>query len=218
VSKHSTAPTREAIEINSSHMALKHCVRSMAENRHTEVSPADERLTPESDCATVQPKSKHVPYRMNILTRVLKDCLWSANSRAIVIATVSPIPTDTEHTIQTLQYASLMACDIQDASKKERHEVQRKRQSSGKVPIAKWSKDECMKWIMGLEKGKFEVYASGFKSLIDGKQLTRLSLQRISQMCKYNRNDAEILYNAVRKQILKERAMKSKTVRSSARR
>lgn len=71
---HTAERRRECIEINTSHMALKHCVRA---------------LTGQNDLNGVT----YVPYRGSLLTRILKDCLWAPHSKACVIATVSPIPT-----------------------------------------------------------------------------------------------------------------------------
>merc|ERR1711920_862688 len=65
-------------------MALKQCIQAFAQN------------------------SPSIPYRNSMLTRLLKDCMWEANAQVAVIATISPIPTDTEHTLATLHFAALM--------------------------------------------------------------------------------------------------------------
>jgi kinesin family protein 2/24 len=66
---HDTIRHRETIEINKSHLALKQCIRAIGSEDTT----------------------GYVPYRSSTLTRILKDCLWAHDSRASVIATISPI-------------------------------------------------------------------------------------------------------------------------------
>ncbi|KAF4137282.1 Kinesin motor domain [Phytophthora infestans] len=86
---HDAARRKEAIEINKSHLALKECVRAIGREDNT----------------------GFVPYRASVLTRILKSCLWSTNSRASVIATISPLSIDTEHTLHTLLCAGQMLED-----------------------------------------------------------------------------------------------------------
>ncbi|RHY26099.1 hypothetical protein DYB32_007872 [Aphanomyces invadans] len=127
---HSADRRRETIEINSSHLALKQCVRALGAEDPTAV----------------------VPYRHSILTRLLKESLWANGSRAAVIATVSPIATD-----------------------------------------------DVVKWWSGLKKGLYAKYTGNIKA-IDGKQLLRLALPRLIQLCNNNSIDGEAVFKSLQKE------------------
>lgn len=72
----------EGSEINKSLLALKECIRALADN-----------------------SAVHVPYRASKLTLVLKDSFARDNGRTAMIATVSPAMSSADHTINTLRYA-----------------------------------------------------------------------------------------------------------------
>jgi kinesin family protein 2/24 len=72
----------EGAEINTSLLALKEVIRSIA-------------------C-----KSKdHVPFRGSKLTQVLKDSFVGENARSVMVACVAPNLSNAEHTLNTLRYA-----------------------------------------------------------------------------------------------------------------
>lgn len=73
----------EGSEINKSLLALKECIRALADNS----------------------SSRHVPYRASKLTLVLKDSFTRDDARTVMIATVSPAVSSADHTINTLRYA-----------------------------------------------------------------------------------------------------------------
>lgn len=75
----------EGREINSSLLALKECIRALANS------------------------STHVPFRNSKLTLLLRRYLRAQNSNAVMIATVSPSCSQTAATGNTLQYATLLA-------------------------------------------------------------------------------------------------------------
>lgn len=50
----------------------------------------------------------HVPYRSSLLTRILAESLLRRDAALAVIGTVSPTPTDTEHTVSTLRAISVL--------------------------------------------------------------------------------------------------------------
>jgi kinesin family protein 2/24 len=79
---HSRERQAESAEINASLYALKECIRARKNG------------------------SKHVPYRSNLLTRVLRESLEDDSNALVVIATVAPNATDTEHTMETLKTVS----------------------------------------------------------------------------------------------------------------
>jgi kinesin family protein 2/24 len=72
----------EGAEINTSLLALKEVIRSIA-------------------CAS----RDHVPFRGSKLTQVLKDSFVGENARSVMIACVAPNLSNGEHTLNTLRYA-----------------------------------------------------------------------------------------------------------------
>jgi len=71
----------EGAEINKSLLALKECIRSLDSGE------------------------SHVPYRASKLTLVLKDSFTRESARTVMIATVSPGASHSDHTQNTLRYA-----------------------------------------------------------------------------------------------------------------
>eukprot|EP00501_MAST-03F_sp_TOSAG23-6_P001750 GSMAST32.ASY1.ANO1.1827.1 assembled CDS len=82
---HNAARRKECIQINVSLSALKECIRKRALG------------------------ASHAPFRNSVLTRILKTSLLDSSSSTVVIATISPTATDTEHSHNTLRHACLMA-------------------------------------------------------------------------------------------------------------
>ncbi|KAJ2481399.1 hypothetical protein IWW47_005887, partial [Coemansia sp. RSA 2052] len=70
----------EGAEINKSLLALKECIRALDLNK------------------------KHQPFRQSKLTQVLKDS-FLGNSRACMVATISPNTSNCDNTLNTLRYA-----------------------------------------------------------------------------------------------------------------
>jgi kinesin family protein 2/24 len=122
---HSRSRQAESNEINASLYALKECIRARSSSN----------------------SSRYVPYRSNILTRVLRESLERRDARLAVIATVAPNATDTEHTIQTLKTVSTLI-----GSSSEEGPLQKVSPSSCKFeehPIApkKWDHQALVEWL-----------------------------------------------------------------------
>lgn len=79
---HSHERQKESAEINASLYALKECVRARASN------------------------SSRVPFRNHNLTKLLRESFERDGARLCVIAAVSPNATDTEHSVETLRFAT----------------------------------------------------------------------------------------------------------------
>lgn len=173
---HDAARRKESIEINKSHLALKECVRAIGS----------------------EDKSGFVPYRASTLTRILKGCLWSQNSRASVVATISPLSIDTEHTLHTLLCAGQMMEDAPHIST-ERTEV--KEEAEGEdhfVPIREWDNDAVKNWIAGIRRGAFRKYLANVNSAVDGRMIVRFTVARFTQICNGNSADGAHLLKALR--------------------
>jgi kinesin family protein 2/24 len=83
----------DGAEINKSLLALKECIRALDQDK------------------------KHTPFRGSKLTQVLKDS-FVGNSKATMIANISPASNCCEHTLNTLRYADRVKELKGDASKK----------------------------------------------------------------------------------------------------
>ncbi|EEY53221.1 kinesin-like protein [Phytophthora infestans T30-4] len=171
---HDAARRKEAIEINKSHLALKECVRAIGREDNT----------------------GFVPYRASVLTRILKSCLWSTNSRASVIATISPLSIDTEHTLHTLLCAEERV-----------------------VPIREWDNDRVRNWVCSVRNGGFQKFADNVNSSVDGRMLIRFTHARFTQLCGGNSLAGGHLLKAFRDEVAnRDKMLKARRERNAARR
>lgn len=91
---HSKQRRKEGAEINASLHALKECIRRTRLKQIAELN---------GDSRTI-----HVPFRSSNLTKVLMESFTTAGAELVVIGTVSPTPTDTEHSESTLQTCCML--------------------------------------------------------------------------------------------------------------
>ena len=91
---HSKDRQAESSEINASLYALKQCIRAKMSRS----------------------LNNHVPYRASKLTRALRESLEQPDASLLVVATVAPNATDTEHSIETLKTVT----DLMGAAPEER--------------------------------------------------------------------------------------------------
>eukprot|EP01012_Entosiphon_sulcatum_P022324 TRINITY_DN2725_c0_g1_i1.p1 TRINITY_DN2725_c0_g1~~TRINITY_DN2725_c0_g1_i1.p1 ORF type:complete len:554 (-),score=70.45 TRINITY_DN2725_c0_g1_i1:187-1848(-) len=180
---HDAERRKECAHINSSLAALKECIRQ-------------QRLNAAGDGAG------HVPFRSSELTRLLKDAFTAHYAISAVIATVSPIATDTEHSLDTLHHASLMAGSERNILREEvdvpigyatyGHQAAEARR---RTPPNRWSPDEVQQWVQ-LASGGMARFPSG----MDGKQLVRLPEMRFVQACNGNAEAGKALFVALREE------------------
>lgn len=183
---HDASRMKEAAEINSSLMCLKDCIRLRA-------------------TAELSGKEIRVPYRSSKLTQVLKDSFVDRNSRTGVIATISPIPSDTEHTVNTLRHASLMksgASDITETTVTVKNEAQwQAEQAPLPTKPAMWSHEEVIAWMSEADKGIYAPFVSNVQRSITGKNFVRLPKARFVMICNGDELLGEALFQAVRDEI-----------------
>mmetsp|Transcript_45086 Transcript_45086/g.97944 ORF Transcript_45086/g.97944 Transcript_45086/m.97944 type:complete len:646 (-) Transcript_45086:30-1967(-) len=79
--------------INYSLLMLKECARIMHRNRQR----LEDGQGPE-----------HLPFRNARLTHLLQSCFMDEAHKTVVMATLSPSPTDVEHSLNTLQHVGMM--------------------------------------------------------------------------------------------------------------
>lgn len=198
---HDADRRKECAEINTSLMALKNCIRKAAENAKNNTEG-------------------RIPYRAHKLTMLLKDSFTDKDVKTVVIATCSPIPTDTEHTMNTLKHVGMMNMNALDKSTSvvsTKHPVSEyvdTRPKVAKVLVApgKWDTAETQKWICNVNGGKYKKYLPNFSSVIDGKQLMRYTEQRYTQCCDNNARAGAALRAAFLQEI--EKYQKYKDARS----
>eukprot|EP00931_Biecheleriopsis_adriatica_P049539 TRINITY_DN28663_c0_g1_i1.p1 TRINITY_DN28663_c0_g1~~TRINITY_DN28663_c0_g1_i1.p1 ORF type:complete len:663 (+),score=135.57 TRINITY_DN28663_c0_g1_i1:28-1989(+) len=93
---HTRSMAERGGHINYSLLMLKECARIMHLNRRKLELGADASST----C--------HVPFRNSRLTNLLKSSFMDENHLTTVVATLSPSPTDVEHSLNTLQHVGMM--------------------------------------------------------------------------------------------------------------
>lgn len=86
--------------INYSLLMLKECARLMHRNR--------QRLEDGADAAQLA----HIPFRSSRLTHLLQRCFDDPAHHTIVLTTLSPSPTDIEHSLNSLQHVGMMRCGL----------------------------------------------------------------------------------------------------------
>jgi hypothetical protein len=96
------AQRREATEINKSLLALKQCVRGLADGSGVAAAGG-------GGGGGGGPPARHQPFRDAKLTHLLKRHLLARECRAVLVANVGPAGRDVGKTVNTLQYAALMA-------------------------------------------------------------------------------------------------------------
>ncbi len=129
--------------INMSLMSLKDCFR--AYHSLTKQQPP-----------TRSSKVIRVPYRANNLTRVLQECFVDPLHRTLIIATVSPTPTDVQHTLNSLSHVMLMSPDLDMQRMEADFEIPVYSQAdvpSG--PVTAWTPQQVAAWLAVVDGGRF---------------------------------------------------------------
>ena len=181
---HSAAEHRVSAEINKSLMALKDCFRALAVKQSLR-SAQDEGGA----------KRVRIPYRANKLTLMLKACFEDADHHAAVIATVSPTPTDLEHTRNTLDHALGMSARLQKLQEEHSEPVALPRVEDN---VVRWDAERVGAFLDAAEEGAFAHWRSVMPPTA-GKELMRLSLMRLRHY--FGEADGVRLFKAVRAEV-----------------
>ena len=161
---HTKERQKESTEINASLYALKECVRARA--------------------IALRGKRVKVPFRASNLTKVLMESLVRPEAHLAVIATVSPIPTDTEHSIATLKTVCQIA-GYNDACVLE-HKAEVKKNLPAReqcVPPNKWTREQFIAWLTSAHQGRFAGLVDVLPTGITGKQIARWGPAQYSALC-----------------------------------
>eukprot|EP00761_Pharyngomonas_kirbyi_P011876 gb/GECH01011902.1/.p1 GENE.gb/GECH01011902.1/~~gb/GECH01011902.1/.p1 ORF type:complete len:505 (+),score=118.13 gb/GECH01011902.1/:1-1515(+) len=174
--KHDRERQKESAWINSSLMALKDVMRTVAENQRR--SRGSER---------------RIPFRESNLTKMLRDCFDQRCCTTVLISTVSPISVDTEHTINTLSHVGMLTGEGDTFEKEMRaertaaEEVAKEkkdliREEKRLKPVQQWTPDDVQHWLHHARNGQFRKYAHKFSAQIDGRQLGRFSEMKFTHL------------------------------------
>jgi hypothetical protein len=126
------------------------------------------------------------PYRASLLTRILRECFVAGSShKTTIIATVSPTPTDLEHTLNTLEHVSMMDPSLQSLATACSVELSMGTSSSPNAifydtPVHEWTTAQLTAWLSCAEGGRFSHLA--LPSGIDGATLFRQEVASLSAM------------------------------------
>lgn len=118
---HTRSMAERGGHINYSLLMLKECARIMHRN---------ERIK----SGTGLGKEQHIPFRASRLTHLLQSCFVDKDHRTVVVATLSPAPTDIEHSLNTLQHVGMMRTGRRrDPADKSAQKTERGEGGFGKV-------------------------------------------------------------------------------------
>ena len=124
-------------------------------------------------------------------------------ARMAVIATVSPNPTDTEHSITTLRTACMISGSDNECRELKEDvpmTVQMEREAQRQTAPVHWSHEEVKQWLRSTKKGAFASVAEKVAPSVDGRALVRMTEAMLVNVCG-TRKHAESVYDAVRNEI-----------------
>lgn len=221
---HTEARQKESIEINVSLNSLKECIRLRIEQEQAwrKELEAHREKHPSSPPALKCKSSVHLPFRRSALTRVLKASLQprvpegmfvagkeaeaEERHKTILIATVSPAASDTEHSMSTLQHASLMALSG-SKSRETKIEVESASSLKKAAEAAKekemvnpkdWTAEEVLAWVKSIvgTPPDLRMIVKNFKT-VTGKEVTRFTRNMFEERCCGNKVAATKLFQSI---------------------
>ena len=161
---HDKERQRESTEINASLYALKECVRARA--------------------LAAKGKNVQIPFRSSSLTKVLMESFVRPTAHLAVIATVSPIPTDTEHSISTLKTVCAIAGYPEaDLVEEKADVIPWVPPREVRVPPIKWDEAQLRNWLSAVAHGRFASITSNIPKGTTGKVIMRWGPSQFSAIC-----------------------------------
>jgi kinesin family member 2/24 len=178
---HTKERQQESAEINTSLYALKECVRHFS---------------------TQQRVPSHA-YRASSLTKVLADAFISGDKgKLVVICTVSPCATDTEHTISTVRMGSALTTNGTEREEKEMlTNLLREQRGPRELHPKQWSPEQVRAWLTDLHDGAFRDVLSTLPLNTTGQMLVRLTETRCIQLCGGSVRRGHLLFKLLHKVI-----------------
>jgi len=230
--RHTAAVHRESADINLALMTLKDCFRAVTEKEQELetvliVDKANHERLVVRDKEGTQ-RALRMPYRQHKLTTLLKDCFLNPSHQTLVVATVSPTPTDVEHTRRSLEQVCMMRGRSEEIMRVTTLACEETWSEKAEVlPVRKWDNTAVARWLAGLQgeadslfsiaadktltKIEEETVDSIVTDTIDyrdvvlpanvtGKELLRMTVPRLEMYCQGDkkRDLSAALYRAIR--------------------
>ena len=188
--KMSAAAHRESADINSALMALKSCFQSYfyamaGESQRREIDMLRDGKTGLINYKKIihlRPVAK-APYRASLLTRVLRECFEHSSEQkrlTTIITTVSPSSSDIQHTINSLDHASMMIPHMYDKIACSLVEVPMAGAPLSHIPVESWTAEQVSLWAASAEGGKFNQLA--LPQNLNGADLINMDFKSISAL------------------------------------
>lgn len=177
---HNKERRKEAAEINASLHALKECIRCIVLKRQSQ-------------------RHVHVPFRNSNLTKVLQESFTRDDALVGVIATLSPTPTDTEHSMSTLKTACVLGGRESQITEFTEEVGRATKTEVLRVHPSKWSGGQLLLWLQTADKGRLVSFAldHSWITCMDGKQVFRLTEPKLITLCG-DKQQGRRMYKALR--------------------
>ena len=197
---------RESADINFALMALKDCFRAYhAQSLGSKTMLRRESYTPQEmrdkipggiDSAVslcINPLNdlapSRAPFRASSLTRVLRECFVNHSMDCpldrkhftTIITTLSPTPTDVQHSLNSLEHVILMNPALQAKVHDVIVEVPLLEGFLSGVPINTWTAEQVIFWLSTTNNGRFAQLA--LPAGLDGSGLMKLNMVSLSALC-----------------------------------
>ena len=207
---HDANQRKEGAEINASLWALKECARAL-------------NLVKRGGRQHV-----HVPYRSSTLTKVLQEAFARHDAMLHVIGTVSPSASDTEHSLETLKFVTMLggktgaredgSGDVGGAGE-EREDVPRdlrwdpdagaamRHIAKRVVPPHLWDHDELVQWVRGQRGAASQCR---IPPNLTGRELVRMNRAALEALCGGDGAAGAALHDLLRAEIQRCSDLKSK--------
>jgi len=142
-------------------------VSESTSNKYNEILPKgaiapvhNSRNRKKQSVITVGSRFTKAPYRASLLTRILRECfVMGADHHTCILATVSPTPTDIEHTINTLEHVTMMDVSLQEISGTTTVPVLINGAALLQSPVETWTNEHLSVWLAAVEGGRFSQLA-----------------------------------------------------------
>jgi len=178
---HTKERQQEGAEINASLYALKECMRLLI---------SQGRVPPRA-C------------RANALTKVLADSfIHGSASKLAVICTISPVASDTEHSMSTLRMGmALGGRGHEHEAKISLDEFSPSRHKPQLTPPKRWSPEQVCQWFASVDGGSFLDIVESIPDSFTGQMLVRLSASRCAQLCAGDVSRGKRLFDLLHQEI-----------------
>lgn len=173
-----------------------------SKERQTEGAYINASMHALKECIRLRSEMSSVPshaYRASVLTKLLAEAFSIKNGKLIVICTVSPCATDTEHSLTTLRTGFALS------GRPSHHLVETKQTGLKELvfgkpkvrhPMTRWNDEEVRQWLKKIGQEEHAVVSPG----TTGHMLVRFPESRFVQVLGEKRGRR--LYDLVRQEVL----------------